>query len=164
MAIVNELISPVKVFDRTTGEEIKPNKEIQKAYIVLAYLYDNDEEVRTFDIVRGRDNVVDTIVSNYIMQYDICDLFESAIISETVTPKNSVSFYSFIRFCLERNYLSEMTLKLMEETIGVNDLESWNAYIDEEYYDFAQSKGIESLDKFYNEDWEKKEVSIGEDE
>lgn len=165
MAVVEKLITPVQVFDPKTGVEIKPNITVQKAYVLLAYLFDEGDEIHTFDVVRGRDNVIDVIFNQYMVQYERCNIFDSSIISETVTPKSAISFYSFIRLCLEKNYLSEHILKMMADLLGVDEVtvEVWNDCVEDDYYDMMQAKEIDSLDSFYKDEWDKQNIVIGED-
>lgn len=155
MALVKKLIDVVSV--RNDNGEIQKPKNNLKAFLILSYIYDEefDEEIRTFDVVRGNNEAVRLIFDNRIENVDI---FKSQVISETITPRQSISIYSFIRLQIQFNKLDENTKKYLEDSYGITDVESLNAFIDD------NSIGPEEgYDKFFEDDTTK-EASIGDDD
>lgn len=154
MNIVKKSVMPFS-FINDDGVEIKA--ENPKTYVLLAYLYNSDsddEYTRTFDICVGRESVFDKILHEYLAYNEGVNIFKSVIIAEEGTPKSSISFYSFMRYMLEKSntMLDEYFLKQLSDEFGIVDVESFDDYVYNTFGLFVEEEEIEDLDVFYKED------------
>ena len=149
----NKLVDPFEVLD-DEGNVI-PFYETKK-YLLLVYAEDEEgNEIRTFDIVMGRQ----LIVSAYPEEMEeAINPFESMVISDSIKIEDGISFYSFIRLCLEQNMLTDE--QWAEATLDSEDepftLDVWNDYVIELFPDaLADYEGedwSDKLNEFYKQD------------
>lgn len=153
----NRLEDPFEVFDDEGN--VVPFYETKK-YLLLVYAEDEEgNEIRTFDIVMGRQNVVKLIVSVYPEEMEeAINPFESMVISDSIKLEDGISFYSFIRLCLEQNMLTDeqwadAVLDSEEEPFT---LDVWNDYVIELFPDvltnYEGEDWSDKLNQFYKED------------
>lgn len=136
------------------GNEIPQQKEMTYLLLFYAINPDNGEEERRFEVIDGRFWVCDRIMNaQNRYQYGLVNMFKSQIISEKVKSflTNSISFYTFIRFCIdigievgddgEGNYMTK---------------EEFNDFIMNEFYEDmceAQIFDEEDLERYYQADF-----------
>lgn len=145
------------------GNEIKPKYE--KGYILLMYLQglDDTDEVHEFAIVRGRDEVVNTIFYDYISLYSI-DPFKSVIMSEDTPPKRAIPIYVFVRMMLEQNKLSQSVIDRLTKDFDILDVESFNDFVEQNFYNemaTISEEGVIDLNVYYKDALENREIEIG---
>ena len=80
--------------DKVTGEVIPQNAP--KQYLILV-VYNDDTECKTFELFIGREDVTEYLVANI----DQIDILKTHVMSETMTLKNAVTAYSFLRVIRE---------------------------------------------------------------
>lgn len=146
------------------GNEIKP--KFEKGYVLLMYIQQEGEtdEIHEFAVVRGRDNVIDTIFNEYLNEYDYVDFFKSKVMSEDTSPNKAISLYTFIRMMLEYNKLSKYILDRLEKDFDIYDAQSFNEYIDNQWYDCMTEndiKDIDELDAYYKDSIENRNIEVG---
>lgn len=116
-------------------------------YLVLhATEDDSGNPMNTWEIVKGRQAVVDTIY-DILKENGYYNFFKSNILSEKVNMNKGISAYTFIRRFLESE---DITL----ENWGIENLDDFNDYIfsEDKYEDDMPYQGIDSmddLDKFF---------------
>ena len=107
----------------------------------------------------GRQNVVKLIVSAYPEEMEeAINPFESMVISDSIKIEDGISFYSFIRLCLEQNMLTDE--QWAEATLDSEDepftLDVWNDYVIELFpdalSDYEGEDWSDKLNEFYKQD------------
>jgi hypothetical protein len=151
-----QYVQPVVMVD-DQGNEISPIE--MKKYLLLTFANDESgNEIRNFDIILGRAKTVSFILNDISIEYsDLFNPFTSMVISDSVKIEEGISFYSFIRMCLENSMLSNDEWE--EATLEGDDpftLETWNTYTEELFAGYMLNmpgnSAKEKLDLFYKED------------
>lgn len=122
------LIQPIQFTD-DQGKVITPSN--LKTYLLLIYYRDDEgNEQRTFEVITGRKFVVQRILDYAVEYNDTVNNFKSMVISESVTMDQAISFYSFVRLCLENNKLTDEEWQevALENGDEIFDLEAWDNY------------------------------------
>ena len=144
---------------------ITPEGQVQQAqreemtYLILFYATDPDtgEEIRTFEVVDGRQRACDKIID--MQQYMQIDLIKSQVISEKITNilVSSISCYTFLRYCVDPTYMGENTIKFGDDGDGnFMTVENLNEFVMIDYEDILNEMGIYDLDdlnRFYQCDF-----------
>ncbi len=149
-----ELLSPFGVL-RDDGTIERGTDNVKQKYLLLVFATDEKgNEVKTFDVYEGRYDAANAILSDYPAEYwDSLDIFRSLIISDKVTVNRGISFYSFIRMCIENNKFTPLEI----EQLGLGDMTA-DDYSETalETYQYQASKleilTIDDLNKFYMDD------------
>ena len=139
--------------------QIQPAERKELTYLILFYATDPEtgEEIRTFEVVDGRQRACDQIVE--MQNYMQIDLIRSQVISEKVSNilVNSISCYTFLRYCIDPKYMGENTIKFGDDGYGnFMTTENLNDFVMLDYEDILNEMGIydlDDLDRFYECDF-----------
>ena len=144
------MVQPIVKLDEE-GREIDLRSQFKK-YLMLVFAEDQDgNEVRTFDIVVGRKEAIQMIAQVYTTDYETSlDIFQSTIISNSIKIEDGISFYSFVRMCLENNMLTqdEWDEALLDDTGEPFTIQDWDEFIIGNYGELI----YETLPKVSEED------------
>jgi len=143
------------------GNPIERRKEM--TYLLLFYATDPEtgEEIRTFEVVDGRQRACDTIIN--MQSYMQIDIMKSQVISERINNiiTNSISCYTFLRYCVDKDYMGDNTVDFGNDGDGnFMTEEDLNSFVLNEYEDILYNMGIYSqddLDRFYRCDFNHEE-------
>lgn len=145
------LIQPIQFTD-DEGKVITPPN--LKTYLLLIYYTDEEgNEQRTFEVITGRKFVVQRILDFSVEYNDTVNDFKSLVISESITINEGISFYSFIRLCLENNKLTDEEWEevALESGDDIFDLETWDNYQIEVCSQYLQElPSVEPVDSWEN--------------
>lgn len=138
MAMIQKLQNAVMRYNKETGELTPPKRE-RKFYLILVIFNKTDDGERDWQWIAGRDETLDHLLE----QLETYDLLATQVMSETQSPDRAVTAYSFIRFCMEENKVSEELLEKHEM-----DLDLFMEFVENNY----PEKTREELDAQYKED------------
>ena len=152
------------------GNPIPRRKETEKKiFILLVDTLEIDqntgENVKTWekivevDIESARQVACDTIINMLnCMQVDILG---SKVISSKSRLENAISFYTFLRYCVDTRYMGDNTIQYGNDGDGnFMSEEDLNSYVLSEYEDILYDWGIydeDDLNRFYECDFNYKE-------
>lgn len=94
-------------------EEIKQLSANEKTYVILYYLtIDDGEEVKTFDVITGREATYE-FIKNIVENLDI---HKSVIMVDNVPYSKAISIYEFMKYI--KRYFEEDSFDIEDYNIG----------------------------------------------
>lgn len=145
MSMVEKLQQGVMRVNKATGAVEAPKKE-RKNYLILAIFNDTTDGERDWHWIEGRDEAAEFLFE----QIETFDALQSHVMSETQAPDRAVSIYTFLRFCMDEEKVSEEMLDRVDY-----DTEALLEFM-QNYYQHEDGKPYtrEELDRIYQDELE----------
>lgn len=143
--MVERLQQGVLRVNKTTGAMEAPKKE-RKNYLILAIFNETKDDENAWHWIEGRDEAAEFLFE----QLETFDLLQSHVMSETQAPERAVSIYTFLRFCMEEEKVSEEMLDRVDYDVEALLEFMQNYYQHEDGAPYTR----EELDNLYKEELE----------